>query len=220
MRMALFPRDEVVIEDTWNVSGLCGTGSHHFHATDVVVPADRTFVPLGNEKCLDEPVARIPPPSWFALGIASVAVGTARGALDDIVDMAAGKVPVLAPGALATNALFQFELASADTELRAARALLYETAQAVWATAAAGTGFTLEQRARIRAAAAWITSRAAAVVDAAQRAGGGSAIYVDCPLQRRHRDIHAVTQHFLVKRDTLTTAGAILAGQGVSVPIF
>ena len=134
--------------------------------------------------------------------------------------MAAGKVPVLAPGALATNALFQFELASADTELRAARALLYETAQAVWATAAAGTGFTLEQRARIRAAAAWITSRAAAVVDAAQRAGGGSAIYVDCPLQRRHRDIHAVTQHFLVKRDTLTTAGAILAGQGVSVPIF
>jgi hypothetical protein len=29
-----------------------------------------------------------------------------------------------------------------------------------------------------------------------------------------------VTQHFLVKRDTLTTAGAVLAGQDISVPIF
>jgi len=220
MRMAVFPGDEVVIEDTWNVSGLSGTGSHHFHATDVVVPADRTFVPLHDEPCLDEPVLRIPLPSLFALGIAAVAVGTAQGALDDIVDLAAGKVPLLAPATLATNALFQFELASADTEFRAARALLYETAEAAWATAAAGAAFTLEQRARMRAAAAWITSRAADVVDAAHRAGGGSSIYVDCPLQRRQRDIHAVTQHFLVKRDTLTTAGAVLAGQDVSVPIF
>ncbi|HEV3364829.1 MAG TPA: acyl-CoA dehydrogenase family protein [Acidimicrobiia bacterium] len=220
MRMAVFPPDEAVIEDTWHVSGLRGTGSHHFHVTDVVVPADRTFVPLGDEPCLDEPVVHIPLPSLFAMGIAAVAVGTAQGALDDIADLAAGKVPLLASGALATNPLFQFELASADTELRAARALLYDTAEAAWAAAAAGAGFTLEDRARMRAAAAWITTRTAAVVDAAHRAGGGSSIYTDCPLQRRHRDIHAVTQHFLVKRDTLTTAGAILAGQDLSVPVF
>jgi indole-3-acetate monooxygenase len=177
-------------------------------------------VPLGDDPCLDEPVVRIPLPALFALGIATVAVGTAQGALDDIVDLAAGKVPLLAPATLATNPLFQFELASADTELRAARALLYDTAEAAWTTAAAGTGFTLEDRARMRAAAAWITGRAADVVDAAHRAGGGTSIYTDSPLQRRHRDIHAVTQHFLVKRDTLTTAGAILAGQDLSVPVF
>jgi hypothetical protein len=29
-----------------------------------------------------------------------------------------------------------------------------------------------------------------------------------------------VTQHFLVKRDALTTAGGVLAGQGLSVPVF
>ena len=80
--------------------------------------------------------------------------------------------------------------------------------------------FTLPQRARLRAAAVWATARAVAVVEAAYRAGGGSSIYADCPLQRRLRDVHAVTQHFLVKRDTLTTAGAILAGQDVSPPIF
>jgi alkylation response protein AidB-like acyl-CoA dehydrogenase len=220
MRTAVFPPDEVVIEDTWSVSGLCGTGSHHFHVTDVVVPADRTFVPLGDEPCLDEPVVRIPVPALIALGIAGVAIGTAQGALDDIVDLATGKVPLLATASLATNPLFQHALASADTELRAARGLLYVTAEAAWATAEHAAGFTLEDRARIRAAAAWISIRAAGVVDAAFEAGGGTSIYVDCPLQRRHRDIHAVTQHFLVKRDTLTTAGAILAGQGLTVPVF
>jgi hypothetical protein len=45
------------------------------------------------------------------------------------------------------------------------------------------------------------------------RAGGGRALYDDSPLQRRLRDVHAITQHFLVRPDTLTTAGAVLAGQ-------
>jgi alkylation response protein AidB-like acyl-CoA dehydrogenase len=220
LRMAVFSPDEVVIEDTWKASGLCGTGSHHFHVADVVVPAERTLRPLVDEPCLDEPIVRIPPPPLYALAIASVAIGIAQGALDDIVALATSKVPLLAGAPLAANPLFQFELATADTELRAARALLYDTAESVWATAADGQPFTLEQRARARAAAVWATTRAAAVVDTAYRSGGGSSVYVDSPLQRRLRDIHAVTQHFLVKRDTLTTAGAILAGQDVTVMLF
>ena len=35
-----------VIEDTWNALGPAGTGSHHFHVDGVVVPAERTFVPM------------------------------------------------------------------------------------------------------------------------------------------------------------------------------
>jgi alkylation response protein AidB-like acyl-CoA dehydrogenase len=66
----------------------------------------------------------------------------------------------------------------------------------------------------------WATDHAAAVVDTAYHAGGGSSLYADCPLQRRLRDVHALTQHFLVRRDTLTTAGAVLAGQAVTVPVF
>ena len=65
-----------------------------------------------------------------------------------------------------------------------------------------------------------MTARAAAVVDIAYHAGGGSSLYADSPLQRRLRDIHAVTQHFLVKPDTLTTCGAVLAGQDVDLTIF
>ena len=54
----------------------------------------------------------------------------------------------------------------------------------------------------------------------AYRAGGGGAVYAASPLQRRLRDVHAVTQHFLVRPDTFVAAGGILAGQGLSVPVF
>jgi alkylation response protein AidB-like acyl-CoA dehydrogenase len=224
LRVAVFSPDQVVIEDTWTTSGLRGTGSHHFRADAVAVPAHRTFLPLADEACLDEPIVRIPPPALYSLEIASVALGIARGALDDILALAAAKVPLFAAAALATNPVFQLDLASADTDLCAARALLYEAAESAWATAADsaadGGSFTLEQRARLRAAAVWATERAAAVVDVAYRSGGGSAIYADSPLQRRFRDMHALTQHFLVKRDTLTTVGAVLAGQEVMIPVF
>ena len=220
LRIAVFSPDQVVIEDTWTVSGLCGTGSHHFHVDSVVVPAERTLDPMVDAPSLDAPIVRVPPPALFALAIASVAVGSAQGALDDIVAVAADKVPLLESRPLAANPTFQLELATADTELSAARALIYETAEAAWEAATGAAEFTLQQRARIRAAAVWATERAADVVRAAYRAGGGGSIHAASPLQRRLRDINALTQHFLVRRDTLTTAGAILAGQDVDVMVF
>ena len=84
---------------------------------------------------------------------------------------------LLAAGPLATNPLFQHQLATADTQLRAARALLYADADAAWATAIArcvhprtASPDPLDGR--------MVTSTAAAVVDICYRAGGGSAIYL------------------------------------------
>jgi alkylation response protein AidB-like acyl-CoA dehydrogenase len=220
MRIALFPAAEVRIEDAWSVSGLCGTGSHTFVADDVFVPADRTYRLLEDETSLDEPLLRILPPAVLAPGIAAVAVGIARGALEDVLGLAEHKVPLLANAPLASNPLFQYQLAEADTKLRAARGLLYADAATLWATAEAAAPLMPELRARIRATSTWATAAAASVVGAAYRAGGGSSIYTSNPLQRRLRDIHALTQHFLVKLDTLTTAGAVLAGADADLTIF
>ena len=220
LRGAVFAPGEVTIEDTWSVSGLCGTGSHHIHVDDIVVPAARTYVPMGGEPCIDALIVRLPPPAVFSLVLAGVALGIAQGALDDITVLASDKVPLLSPVTLGGNPLFQFELATADTELRAARSLVYEEAGRVWATVAAGDSLTMEQRARGRASAVWAVDRATSVVTAAYRAGGGSSLYSDCPLQRRLRDIYALGQHFIIRRDTLVTAGAILAGQDVQLMVF
>jgi alkylation response protein AidB-like acyl-CoA dehydrogenase len=220
LRGAVFSPDDITIEDTWYVSGLRGTGSHHFRVDGLVVPAERTFPTLSEESCIADPIVRIPVVSLIALAIAPIATGIALGALDDIVELATTKQPLLAPAPLATNPLFQHDLAAADTELAAVRALCSELTEEAWATAIAGREFTMRQRARMRAAAMWTTARSAAVVETAYRFGGGSSLYTDSPLQRRLRDIQAVAQHFIVKPDTLTAAGAILAGQEADVMVF
>jgi alkylation response protein AidB-like acyl-CoA dehydrogenase len=152
--------------------------------------------------------------------VASVALGIARGAIDDILDLAAHKVPLLDQAALAASVPFQVDLAVADTRLRAAAALVYDVADELWATAVEASPVSPEQRARARAAAVWATSQAVEAVTTAYRAGGGSSLYADSSLQRRLRDVNAVTQHFLVKPATLATAGAILAGQDVDLTVF
>lgn len=220
LRIAVFTPDQVRIEDTWTVSGLCGTASHHVAVVDAVVPAEWTLGPMVDQPCVDTPVARIPVPALLALAIACVAVGIAQGAVDDIVALAIHKVPLLAGAPLAADHLFRADLARMDTELRAARAVLHECAAALWATAIDAAPVTLRMRAEARATAVWVTERAAAVVGAAYRSGGGTAIYRTSPLQRRLRDVDAVTQHFLVRRDTMATAGAVFAGHDIDVALF
>lgn len=184
------------------------------------MPAERTLDPFADEPCIDAAIARVPAPALISLSIAAVAIGVGQGALDDVVEIASTKTPLLADSTLALNPHFQFVLANADTTLRAARALLYENAEATWATVAEGSPLSFTERARIRATAVWATNRAVEVVTDAYRAGGGSPIYSTSPLQRRLRDINTLAQHFLVRNDTMTTAGAILAGLDVSPAVF
>jgi indole-3-acetate monooxygenase len=54
------------------VSGLCGTGSHHFRADSIVVAVERTWRPLIDPPCVDEPIVRIPPLALISLITASV----------------------------------------------------------------------------------------------------------------------------------------------------
>ncbi len=220
LRIAVFHPSEVDIEDTWTVAGLCGTGSHHFSVRDLVVPVDRTVNVFASEPCVDTPLVRLPVPAVFALTMASVPIGIAQGTLDDVVALATDKVPLLSPGTLAANPLFQYQLAQADVQLRAARSLLHAEAAEAWDVAVAGDELSPRFRARIRSAGVHAATTAAAVVETAYRAGGGSSLYATSPLQRRLRDVNAVTQHFLLKPDTLTTCGALMVGQEPDITIF
>jgi indole-3-acetate monooxygenase len=214
IRMMVLPAAEIEIVDTWEVCGLCGTGSHDFTIDDEFVPTARSFA-VFEEGGVEGPLGRIPELSLSALEFANVALGIAEGALGEVTILATAKVPMFADATLAANPLFRNQLGATDAHLGAARALLDSTVASTWATAVAGAEPTLTQRARIRTAATWVTAAAATVVDTAYTAGGGGAVYSSSPLQRRLRDVHAITQHFAVKQDTFTLAGAILAGQDV-----
>ena len=83
---------------------------------------------MGGKPCIEALIVHLPPPAVFSLVMASVALGIAQGALDDITVLASDKMPLYSPVALGGNPLFQLDLATADTDLRAAQSLLYDEA--------------------------------------------------------------------------------------------
>jgi indole-3-acetate monooxygenase len=178
----------------------------------VFVPAHRTLSLFGDALVVDAPLYRFPVFGFFALSIAAAALGNARGAIDELIDLAAGKIARDSRRTLAERATTQATVASAEASLRAARALYYEAIDDAWQAAQMRTSMPTELRAGLRLAATHATQTAAAVVRSMYDLGGGTAIYDSSPLQRRFRDAHAATAHFQVNTTSWELPGRLLLG--------
>lgn len=205
VRSVLFRADETRVIDTWDTSGLRGTGSHDLEVTDVLVPRARTFSLLtGNAKHAGY---TLPFFGVLAAGVAAVGLGIARAAIDSFVAMAKTKTPPGSKRTLAHRELVQMDVARAEARLRSARAFLY---QAIDEATAKADGPSLAARAHLRLAASHAAEESAAVVALVYQAGGGAAIYTKSPLQRYFRDAHVVTHHLMVSSTATTLAGRVL----------
>lgn len=211
-RLMFFPARSVEIIDTWEVSGLMGTGSNDIAALKVDVPKERSVALTADRPRHPGRLYAFPVFGLLSLGIAAVALGIARGAIDDILDLAGAKTPTGSRRKLAERPLVQAQLAEGEALLGAARAFVFESVQRAWDAAGSGTALDLPTRARLRLAATHATMASARVVDLMYSAGGGTSIYRTSPLQRRFRDVHAATQHVMVAPPTLELAGRVLMG--------
>jgi indole-3-acetate monooxygenase len=214
------PVSDVEIHDTWHVSGLCGTGSHDFSAADVFVPEQRTFRLLDPAGHRPEPLFQVPPLSLFVFQLVSVSLGIARGALDELTELAQAKVPSLYTAVLADKAVAQVELARAEAALAGARAFLYDAVEDMWQTICNGDQPTPRQVALGRMACNQAVETAATVTRTASALAGGSSIYNTSALQRHARDAEAVTHHFAVAPHAWEEAGRVLMGREPLVPVF
>jgi alkylation response protein AidB-like acyl-CoA dehydrogenase len=208
VRCLVFRADETRVIDTWNTSGLRGTGSHDLEVMDVLVPESRAFSFFTTEPWARAPLYRAPFFGVLASGIAAVAIGIARNAVDALVTLAKKKQPVGSKRGIAHREIVQLAVASAEAKVRGARALLRDALADVEAELERGP--TLRARAVLRLAAAHATAEAASAVDLAYEAGGGTSIYATSPLQRAFRDVHTATQHVMVAKTATTLAGRIL----------
>ncbi|HWN67742.1 MAG TPA: acyl-CoA dehydrogenase family protein [Haliangium sp.] len=209
VRCMLFHVSEIRIIDTWDTSGLRGTGSHDFVADDVLVPAGRSFSLLGSRHALA--AYRSAFFGGLAAGVAAVALGIARAAIDAFVALARDKRPAGSRRSIAHRELTQLSIARAEARVRAARAFLLDAVETAAAASATGEA-TIEQRALLRLAACHAATEAASAVDLVYEAGGGSSIYATSPLQRCFRDVHTATQHVMVGSAAATQVGRILLG--------
>jgi alkylation response protein AidB-like acyl-CoA dehydrogenase len=211
-RMMFFPASDVCIHDTWTVSGLRGTGSHDLEVADVFVPAGRAVSLITDRPRVDGPLYRFPVFGLLALGIAAVATGIARTAIDELVRIAGGKTPTGSARKLGERGVIQMQVAQAEAALESSRAWLRSAVADAWASAATGDPIPVAERATLRLAATEATIRATRAVDLMYEAGGGTSIYATSPLQRCFRDVHVATQHAMVAQSTYELTGRLLLG--------
>jgi indole-3-acetate monooxygenase len=211
-RMMWFERDQVELIDTWHTMGMRGTGSGDLSVTEAFVPVDRTVSLTDDKARIERPLYAFPAFGMLAMAIAGVALGNARGAIDDLVELAGGKVPTGSRRPLAERASTQVDVARAEGLWRAARTYLLESAQVAYEGASATGELTLAQRANLRIAATHAVRTSAEITRIMHDLGGGTSVYDHCPLGRRFRDAHVATQHIMVSPGSLELAGRALLG--------
>jgi alkylation response protein AidB-like acyl-CoA dehydrogenase len=211
-RLCFMPAARVVFHDTWYSMGLRGTASGDFEVDGVDVPEYRSFRPGAGPRYTDAPIARFPMFNVLASGVASVCLGIAQHAVDEILGQATGKVPLFSTKSLAEQQYGQHDVAKAQACVSAARAFLHDEIGRAWALVQRGDRPSVEQRARIRLACTHAAEESIRAVDLAYHLGGGSAVFMSNPLQRCFRDIHTASQHLMVSGRILSTVGRVLLG--------
>lgn len=198
LRTLLVPAEQVEILDTWDVSGLRGTGSHDFVVRDAFVPEERAYSFMTGTRSFEGALYRIPTIGLMAAAVAAVPLGIARGAIDALIDLAQAKVPTGSRRTLRERASTAVQVAEAEATLGAGAALLREAVADIWDTVQANDTLSIAQRARLRLAASHAAVCATRAVDLMHAAGGATANFSASPLQRAFRDVHAATGHVLI----------------------
>jgi 3-hydroxy-9,10-secoandrosta-1,3,5(10)-triene-9,17-dione monooxygenase len=201
-RVFLVPREDYRIEDNWHVIGLCGSGSKDLVVDGAFVPEYRTHsyqdaFDLKHPGCAinDAPLYRLPFALIFRYGITSPAIGAAQGALDAFCEQTGRRVNVMDQSRAAEDPFTQQRLADSAAEIAAAHERMLGNFAAMMALVRAGRDIPLEQRARYRWDAGKAIAWSVAAVDRLFEASGGRALFLDSPIQRAWRDVHAMRAH-------------------------
>jgi len=212
---AVLPRAEIEIVDTWHVGGMRGSGSNDVRVEERFVPDERMAVPDAAWTARlhrESPVTRIPLSVRLAYNKVAVALGIARGAVDDFVALAQGKTPRFGSTLLAERPFAQRAVATGEVRLRAARALVMELVEEMWDAVLADRQVDQRQRALFQVASSDAVSRCIEAVATVSEAAGTSANFLSSPLERRGRDIRVVGQHVTVAPHLIEDGGRVMLG--------
>jgi alkylation response protein AidB-like acyl-CoA dehydrogenase len=207
----VLPASQAEAIDTWDTTGMRGTGSHDFAITDVFIPDERVH---GAAEPSQRPQPLYQFVGWTHVAHAAIGLGIARVAIDEFITLAGGKSATwhATEGRLATRTTIQAKVAQAEALVGSGRAYVREATRDVWETVERGERPSPEQRAVYRLAIAQAMANAVQAVDLMYSLGGASAIYAASRLDRCLRDVHTAAAHVWVAPDTYELAGRLLLG--------
>ncbi|MFK0113567.1 hydroxylase [Streptomyces sp. NPDC091217] len=220
----ILPRSSYeIIEDSWDVIGLSGTGSKDVVVDGAFIPSYRTVdqdAVSGGEAAVSngvgEALYRLPFTSMFPLGITSAVIGICEGALALHLDQQRERVAVTGVQ-VRDDPYVLYAAGEAAAEIAASRAQLIDGIGRVYDRVATGETVTIEERSDIRRNQVRCAWRAVSALDEIFARSGGNVIRRSNPLQRYWRDAHVGLAHMIHVPGVAYHANS-LARMGVDLP--
>jgi 3-hydroxy-9,10-secoandrosta-1,3,5(10)-triene-9,17-dione monooxygenase len=201
-RSYLLPRKDYRIDDNWHVAGLAGTGSKDIVVDNAFVPEPRSIShwdmalgrPMPGWEVNPAPLYRLPFAAVFFNTLTAAILGGAAGLLAAWIECNRQRQGGL--GQKVAEDPFSHKLvAEASYTIDAATLKFLSDCDEMMTTAEAGESFNFTRRAELRYNSVRAAELASHTVESLFEAGGGRAIFLDHPLQRRYQDVKAMMHH-------------------------
>jgi 3-hydroxy-9,10-secoandrosta-1,3,5(10)-triene-9,17-dione monooxygenase len=211
-RVFLLNKSDYIIKDTWNATGLRGTGSNDVEVNDAFVAEPMTIGvhelaggPTPGSAVNANPLYALPVFSLFPYVLSGVALGNAQACLDDYVELASHRASTYNRAKLGDLQSTQIKIAEASAKIDAARLIMRSTCIAAMAEARRGHVPDTAAKTRMRRDGAFSVNLCTEAVSLLFAASGARGLATSGALQRQFRDAHAINSHIAFNFDAAGT---------------
>jgi 3-hydroxy-9,10-secoandrosta-1,3,5(10)-triene-9,17-dione monooxygenase len=211
-RIFLLNKGDYRINDTWNATGLCGTGSNDVKVTDAFI-AEQMTIAVSDLTGGRTPGSAANPNALYALPVFSlfpyvlsgVGLGNAQACLNDYVEFARHRASTYNRAKLSDLQTTQIKIAEASAKIDAARLVMRTNCIDAMADARRGRIPDIADKTRLRRDGAFSVNLCTEAVSLLFAASGARSLFTSGALQRQFRDAHAVNSHLAFNFDAAGT---------------
>jgi alkylation response protein AidB-like acyl-CoA dehydrogenase len=204
VRAFLFRREEVTIQEDWEVIGMIATASHSFAVRELRVGEDRCFRIDGRYACLPQPIYRYPFQAFAEATLAVNHSGMAKRFFE--LWKSDGRKPDRHPGQRGADGPAErgadSPMEGAGQRLQMARESFYAIVQASWEECVRGSEVPSELLTAVGEASRQLAGEARRLVDELYPYCGLRAASPGTEINRVWRDLHTASQHPLLRPAT------------------
>ena len=211
-RIFLLNKNDYKIKDTWNATGLRGTGSNDVEVDDAFVAEAMTLAvsdldggPTPGSAVNPNALYALPVFSLFPYVLSGVALGNAQACLDDYVELARHRASTYDRAKIGDLQSTQIKIAEAAAKIDAARLIMRSTCIEAMADARRGYVPDIAAKTRMRRDGAYSVNLCTEAVSLLFSASGARGLFTSGALQRQFRDAHAINSHIAFNFDAAGT---------------
>jgi 3-hydroxy-9,10-secoandrosta-1,3,5(10)-triene-9,17-dione monooxygenase len=211
-RIFLLNKSDYKIRDTWNATGLRGTGSNDVEVADAFVAEEMTLAvsdldggPTPGSVVNPNALYALPVFSLFPFVLSGVALGNAQACLDDYTGIARHRASTYNRAKIGDLQSTQIKIAEASAKIDAARLIMRSTCIEAMADARRGYVPDTAVKTRFRRDGAFSVNLCTEAVSLLFAASGARGLSTAGALQRQFRDAHAINSHLAFNFDSAGT---------------